>query len=293
MDILSDETFKKIHRLHIITQHLAQDLLVGMYKSAFKGRGIEFEEVREYVPGDDIRSIDWNVTARMQHPYIKNFREEREISVMLMVDISASSRFGTNQQLKNELMAELGALIAFSAIKSQDKVGLILFSERIEKYLLPKKGTRHVLRVIRELLVPRPAYTGSDLAGALTFLGKVQKRSCVTFLISDFLCPDFSKEFQLLARKHDLIAVRVYDRAEEKFPQIPLLNMQDLETGVQSLLDTTQAGLQKHFQQAVQTRKQAYEKMVAASGSSWLEIATGESPLKALQGFFKRREKKR
>lgn len=294
MNRLPQELFKRLREIQVITEHLAQDFLAGTYRSAFKGRGMEFEEVREYIPGDEIRHIDWNVTARMNQPYVKNFREEREMTVMLVVDISSSTYFGTKQELKKELIAELGALIAFSAIKNQDKVGLILFSDQVDEYLPPKKGTRHVLRVIRELLMPsQVAKKGSNIANALEFLGKVQNKSVITFLISDFLSEDFSKQYRLLAQKQDLIAIRVFDPAEENIFSIPLVHMQDLESGQTLVLDTTQAALKTHFREAVHARVNGYKNMAFAAGSSWLDMETGASPLKTLKAFFKRRSKKR
>ncbi len=229
--LISKDSFEHIRAIQIRATRNVNDLFGGIYRSVFKGRGLEFEDVREYEPGDEIRSIDWNVTARMQNAYVKNYREERELSVMLVVDVSASSHFGHASYLKSELITEIAALLAFSAIKNQDKVGLLLFSDQIELYLRPKKGSRHVLRIIRELLYFQPKQRGTDLQKALAFLGKVQRHQTVCFIISDFISGDFSHELQLTAKRHETIAIYVYDDYEIQFPNIGLIALQDLESG--------------------------------------------------------------
>lgn len=289
---LSKEVLRNIRQIQIKMDHLATDILAGMYRSAFKGRGMEFEEVREYQTGDEIRSIDWNVTARMNHPYIKIFREERELTVILMVDVSASLHFGTIKSLKSTLVAEIAAVLAFSGIKNQDKIGLILFSEQVEKYLPPKKGTRHVLRLIRDLMVHQAKNKGTNIASALAYLAKVQKKACVVFLFSDFVSPNFAPQATIIAKKHDLIAIHVSDPRESIIPPIGLLQVEDLETGEMTLVDTDnqefQAQLAKSFSQRVSNVK----KTIESAGGSWIDVTTAKPYLLALRKFFKQREAK-
>jgi uncharacterized protein (DUF58 family) len=292
MHITKEELFSSIRRIQILTTHLAEDILAGAYHSAFKGRGIEFEEVREYEPGDEIRSIDWNVTARMDRPYVKNFREERELTILLMIDVSYSSRFGSTKQLKNEFIAELGALLAFSAIKNNDKVGLLLFSEEVEKYIPPKKGLRHVLRLIREILYFQPKHKGTNIASALSFLGQVHRRKSVCFLLSDFLCGVFDHELSLMAKKHDLIGMNLIDPYEERFPSIGLVHLEDLETTEQLFVDTSFRPGKTQFEEGVEKRHDHLKNLFAKVGASLIEIRTDQSYLVALKKFFKIRGKK-
>ena len=287
--IESIELSKTIHKIQIETAHLATGLLAGAYRSAFKGKGIEFEEVREYQTGDEMRSIDWNVTAKMGHPYIKNFREERELTVLLIVDASSSTRFGSKNESKNKLIAEIGAMIAFSAIKNNDKVGLLLFSNEIKKYLTPKKGTRHVLHIIRELLVTPQPNQETDLRQALAFLGKVQSQRSICFVISDFMCPDFSHEFSLLAKRHDLIAISVIDPYEVAFPNINLAALTDLETGEHQLIDTGSPSRQKSFMEASEKRLNELKTLAAKNDAGFIDIRTGQPYVKPIEQFFKMR----
>jgi uncharacterized protein (DUF58 family) len=293
MAAIPKELFKKIRKIQFQTTHLANDILAGAYHSAFKGKGMEFEEVREYQPGDEIRSIDWNVSARMGHPYIKNFREERELTVMLVVDISASAHFGSIGQLKSDLIAEIGAVIAFSAIKNNDKVGLILFTEEVEKYLPPKKGTRHVLRVIRELLAFKPKKRGTNIQAALSFLGSVHRRSGICFLISDFICSDFSHELSLVVKKHDLVAIGIADPYEVAFPNMNLVSLQDLETEETRLIDTSSPRVQEHFRSLAQQHLEKCHYLMKSVGAGFIAIRTDQSYLPPIRKFFKLREKKR
>ncbi len=286
------DLFKTIRRIQISSVQLANDALAGAYRSAFRGKGMEFEDVREYQPGDEIRSIDWNVTARMNHPYIKNFREERELTVLLVVDVSASSRFGSRDHAKATLIAEIGAIFAFSAIKNNDKVGLILFSDIVEKYVPPGKGVQHVLRIIRELLAFQPKSKGTDLKGALSFLGKVQNRKGVCFLISDFLCPDFSHEAALIAQRHDLVAICLTDPYESKFPAVNLVALTDLETGKTALIDASIA-VQETFSQTAKQRMQQNRHLFKKIGADFINIRTDQPYLVELHKFFKIREKRR
>ena len=285
--------YKKIRRIQILSTQLATDVLAGAYRSAFKGLGMEFEEVREYQPGDDIRSIDWNVTARMSHPYIKKFREERELTVILVVDVSASLRFGSRDQLKSEVIAEIGAALAFSAIKNQDKVGLILFSDIIEKYVPPGKGVRHVLRIIRELLAFQPKQRGSNLKGALAFLGGVQRKAGICFVLSDFLCSDYAREAALIAQKHDLISICLTDPYEETFPKIPLVALTDLETQENRLIDTSSDQIQNQYSEKASLRIKKNKQLMHRLNSGFIEVRTDKSYMLALRKFFKLRERGR
>ncbi len=289
MTVNTLEAFKHIRRIQIKTTKEVNDVFAGAYHSVFKGKGLEFEDARAYQPGDDERNIDWNVTARMNYPFVKTFKEERELTVMLMVDISASARFSSTARLKSELIAEIGAILAFSAIKNNDRVGLLLFSNDVELYLAPKRGLRHVLRVIRELLFFHPKQRGTDMQKALSFLGKVQRRPAVCFLISDFLCGDFSHDASLIAKRHDLIAISVNDPLEKTFPPIGLVNIRDLETDKEMLVDVSYPPMQKEYQQRNIQRIKTQHEMLNKVGASLIAIQTDQDHLKALRHFFKRR----
>lgn len=287
------EAFQHIRRLQIKALHNVDDLFAGIYRSVFKGKGLEFEDVREYQPGDDIRSIDWNVTARSQHPFVKNFREERELTVMLVVDISASSRFSHTSRLKSEMIAELAALIAFSAIKNQDKVGLLLFSNEIELYLKPKKGVRHVLRVIRELLYFQPKHRGTDIRKALAFIGRLQRKRAICFLISDFFADDFSQQATLIAKRHDLIAFHVYDAFETLFAPHGLFTLRDLETDIETIVDTGDAAVRAHYEENSQAQQSSIKHLFERIGADHLLLSTESSTPEVLQRFFRLRGRKR
>lgn len=292
MQTLTD-AFQSIRRLQIKALRNVDDVFAGVYRSAFKGKGLEFEDVREYQIGDDIRRIDWNVTARSQHPFVKNFREERELTVMLVVDISASSQFSHLQRLKSEMIAELAALLAFAAIKNQDKVGLLLFTNQIELYLPPKKGVRHVLRVIRELLYFKPQHQGTNLPEALAFLGRVQRKRAICFLISDFLADDFSWQATLIAKRHELIAFHVYDTYEQQFTPEGLFTLRDLETQEEAVIDTSDGKAKKHFQDFAQSQHLALKTLFRGMGADYLSMHTGESSTAVLHRFFRLRGRKR
>ena len=284
------EILQHVRHIQIQTRRQVEDLFAGIYRSAFKGKGLEFEDVREYQPGDDIRRIDWNVTARLQAPYIKNFREERELTVLLLVDISASSRFGSTQQLKSEIIAQIGALLAFSAIRNQDNVGLILFSDEIELYLSPKKGVRRVLRVIRELLFFQPQHRGTSINRALSFLGSVQHKRAICFLISDFLTnEDFTHAFNLAAKRHELIAIQVYDRYETQFPYLGWVHLKDLETHQLHFINTSDPAVQQQFEERAAQRQKDLKHTIEKAGAAWISIRTDESYTKALHRFFRLR----
>lgn len=293
MPAISRDVFKNIRKIHIETTKAVNDVFSGAYRSAFKGRGMEFEEVREYEEGDEVRSIDWNVTARMNSPYIKVFKEERELTVMLVVDVSASSRFGSRDRLKSELIAEIGAVLALSAIKNDDKVGLILFSSIIEKYIPPKKGVRHVVRVIRDLLAFQPKALGTNIALALSFLGKVHRRRAACFLVSDFIASDYSKEAAFIAGKHDLISVCMTDPYETSFPPLNLVTFSDSETGSIQTIDTSDRGREDRFQVRTAQRLTDTKSLMKKIGAGFIHIPTDKPYATALSHFFKQRENRR
>ena len=283
---------KKVKHIEIKTRGLVNDLFGGEYHSIFKGKGMTFSEVREYQPGDDIRLIDWNVTARTTTPFVKNFEEERELTVYLMVDISASGEFGSGFQLKKELGTEIAAVLGFSAIKNNDKVGLILFSDGIEKFIFPKKGKGHVLRVIRELLYTTPTNTGTSLSNALDYLLKVAKRKSVVFIISDFLDSGFNSTLKIVSKKHDLIAIQLYDPAEYKLPDIGLGKVEDPETGEMFWIDTASDSAMKKLEHAIKTKQSKFSKNAKKIGFDLIPISTDEDFVDPLMSFFKKREKR-
>lgn len=287
------EILKKVRRIQIITSALVQDVFAGQYHSAFKGRGMEFEEVREYQPGDDVRTIDWNVTARTGRPFVKNYREERELTVVLLVDVSASQDFGTREQFKSELVAELGATLAFSAIQNNDKVALLLFTDRVERFVPPRKGTRHVLRVVRELLYHEPAGRGTDVAGALEYLNRVQRRRAVVFLISDFQAPAVYGPLRVARHRHDLIPVVVRDQREGELPAVRFVELYDPETGEQLLVDTSSAGVRRRFRELAERRGEALRSGFRRLRIDTLEVETGVPFVEPLMSFFRRRGARR
>ena len=290
--MLTSEQLKKVRKIQIRTSHLVNDLLAGQYQSVFKGRGMEFDEVREYQPGDDVRTIDWNVTARIGPPHVKRFVEERELTVMLLVDVSASTHFGTVKQLKSELAAEMAALFAFSAINNNDKVGLMMFSDQVELALRPKKGTRHVLRVIREMLSFTPQGHGTDIAAALEHLNRVTKRRCVTFVISDFLDTGARLALKIANRRHDMIAVVLDDPRDLALPDVGLIALQDAETGQQILLDTGDSRLRREFEQRAAAARRDRERMLRAVDVDAIVVRTDRPYTEALLRFFRMRERR-
>lgn len=290
---LTSDLLKKIRRIQFETTQLADDFLAGAYRSAFKGQGMEFEDEREYQAGDDIRNIDWHVTAHMNKPFVKSFREERDLTVTLVVDISASTRFGSKNQLKSDLIAEVAAVLAFSAIKNNDKVSLLLFSDTVEIYLPPKKGTRHVLRVVRELLAYKPRHRGTNPAAALSYLGKVQRKSSICFFISDFICPDFSVAISPIARRHDLISIAIIDPSEAAFPPMNLVTFSDAETGAAHVIDTSSSVVQQHLQRSLNDRLIGLNGLMRRIGADLLQLHTDQPYALALRKFFKIRSKRR
>lgn len=243
----TSDLLKRVRRIEIKTKALTNNVFAGEYHSAFKGRGMSFAEVREYQPGDDVRDIDWHVTARMNRPYVKVFEEERELTLMLLIDVSASQQFGTHDRTQRELTAEVAATLAFSAMKNNDKIGVIFFTDRIEKFIPPQKGRRHVLRIIRELLDFQPQGGGTNVAQALEYLVKVQRKHAIVFLLSDFLTQtDFSRQLLVVARRHDVVALRLYDRCMEQIPDVGLLKVKDAETGREMVIDTSSTAVRRH-----------------------------------------------
>lgn len=290
--MLPREIIKKIRHIEIRTKRLVNDLFSGEYHSTFRGQGMEFEEVRLYEPGDDIRLIDWNVTARTGFPHIKKFREERELSVVLLVDASSSGRFGTRERFKSETAAELCALLAFSAIKNNDKVGLIIFTDRIEKFVPPQKGRGHVLRLIREILYFEPEGVGTDVSGALEYFNKVIKRRSVVFLISDFLSEGFAQPLQIANRKHDVIAVKISDPRESEFTNVGMIELEDAETGEIVMVDTGSSAFRKEFSARAEEDRDNLKKEFGRISVDYINIRTNESYIGPLVQFFRMREKR-
>ena len=283
------EILKKVRRIEISTRGLVNEVFSGEYHSAFKGRGMNFAEVREYQYGDDIRSIDWNVTARSGSPFVKVFEEERELTVMLVVDVSASGDFGTRERMKGEVAVELCALLAFSAIKNNDKVGLIIFSDRVEKFVPPRKGRRHVLRVLRELLFHRPEGRGTDITTALEYLNHVQRKKAVTFLVSDFRDSGFEKALAVAGRRHDLVAVRVGDRREAELPPLGFLELEDPESGERVVVDTSSEEFRRAFSARSADERRTLERTLRRSKVDVIDVETGIPYTQALMRFFQER----
>ena len=290
--MLPKEVIKKIRRIEIRTKKLVNELFSGEYHSTFKGQGMEFEEVRQYEPGDDVRLIDWNVTARMGLPYIKKFREERELTVILLIDVSSSGKFGTRDSFKNDTAAELGALLAFSAIKNNDKVGLIIFTDRIEIFVPPKKGRAHVLRIIREILYFKPVGKGTNIAAALEYFNKVIRRKSVVFLVSDFLSEGFTKPLQIANKKHDIIAIKVSDTREITFENVGLIELEDAETGEVLIIDTGSKEFRKEFAAQSAEDVAGLKKGFRSINLDFINIRTDQSYISPLINFFKMREKR-
>jgi len=289
--MIPKEIIRKVRQIEIRTNRMVNDILAGEYHSVFKGQGMEFSEVREYTRGDDIRTIDWNVTARTGHLHVKRFVEERELTVMLLVDASGSGRFGSSGQMKNELGAELSALLAFAAIKNNDRVGLILFTDHIEKYIPPKKGRKHVLRLIRELLAFKPSGRGTNVGEALDYLNRVQKRKSVVFLISDLLSEDWERALKITNRKHDIVTLAVCDSRERQLPPIGLIFFEDAETGREIVVDTSDAEVRKRLAEHAQTQTNALQQTLKRLSVDHIFVTTGEDYLAPLVRLFERRAK--
>ena len=287
------EILKKVRKIEIKTRGLSNQIFSGEYHSAFKGRGMAFSEVREYQYGDDIRNIDWNVTARFNHPYIKIFDEERELTVMLLIDVSGSNEYGTKKQLKEDLMTEISALMAFSAIHNNDKVGVIFFSDLIEKFIPPQKGLKHILRIVRELIDFKPISQKTDISEALRFLTNAMKKKCTAFILSDFLDTGFENAMKIAGNKHDLVALHVYDDTEMQLPDIGLAQIYSKELGKSIWIDTSDKAFRNEYAKQARVRMTLLDSIFKKSGVDYTRIHTGQDYVKPLLNLFKSREKRR
>lgn len=291
--MLSEELRKQIRQIHISTSYLVNEAMAGEYASAFKGRGMEFEEVREYFPGDDVRSIDWNVTARMGHPFVKEYREERELTIFLMVDMSGSGRFGSDTKTKTDIMAELAAILAYLASRNNDKVGMMLFTTEVERFIPPKKGRGHVWRLIQEILTFQPQHRGTDLGMALEYAGHLLRKKTVLFLISDFQAQGFERPLVLASKRHDITALRVSDPREHELMDVGLLEIEDPETGDTLLVDTSSAATREYFRkQALHTRQQSQD-ILRRAGIPDVNVSTTGSSIAPLIRYFRSRDRHR
>lgn len=286
------ELLRQIRRIEIRTNRMVNDVLAGEYHSVFKGQGVEFEEVREYQHGDDIRTIDWNVTARMGAPFVKRYREERELTVMLMVDASSSSIFGTAEKMKGELAAELSAVLAFSAIKNNDRVGLILFTDKVETFIPPKKGKKHVLRLIRELLMFEPAGGSTSIKNALDYMGKILTRKSVVFLLSDFMSAGYDESLRIVNKKHDLITISITDPREVELPPIGFLELQDAETGEIIIIDTYDTSIRQRFSSTAQADIERLVKNFKRMQVDHIPVRTDHPYIDPLVRFFQQRARR-
>ena len=287
------ELLRKVRRIQIRTSHVVNDALAGQYHSAFRGRGMEFEEVRPYQIGDDVRTIDWNVSARHGEPFVKIFREERELTVMLLVDCSRSQQFGTQEAFKRELAAEIAATLAFSAITNNDKVGLILFTNTVERFVSPRKGQTHVLRVVREVLAFEPKGVGTDISVALDHLRRIAHRKCVLFLISDFQTSGYGKALKLARRRHDVIAIEVSDQREAELPNVGIVELFDNETGRRMLIDTASKATRREFARKAEAAREQRHKFFRSARIDSIRLTTGQSIVGPLTQFFHMREARR
>lgn len=290
--MLPSEVIKRIRRIEITTKKLVNDVFAGEYHSTFRGQGMEFEEVREYQPGDDVRLIDWNVTARTGVPFIKKFREERELSVMLLVDASSSGQFGTRSQLKEEMAAEICGLLAFSAIRNNDKVGMIIFTDEVEKFIAPRKGRGHVLRLIREILYFKPVGRSTNISKALEYLNRVVKRKSVVFLVSDFLSSGYSNDLIIANRKHDVVAIKISDEREAKMENFGLIDFEDAETGEIISIDTSDSLFRRQFGLQAEELSEELEKAFHRMAIDFVQLTTGRDYFVPLTTFFKKRERR-
>ena len=283
----TEELLKKVRRIEIKTRGLSNNMFAGQYHSAFKGRGMAFSEVREYQYGDDVRDIDWNVTARFHRPYVKVFEEERELTVMLLIDVSGSLKFGTRGQQKTEMATEIAATLAFSAIQNNDKIGVIFFSDKVERYIPPKKGRRHILYIIREMLDFKADSERTDVAVALEYLGRMQKRRCTAFVLSDFYDrKDFEKPLQVCRSKHDVVGIQVYDPLQKALPDVGLLRIHDAETGYEQYIDTSSKSLRRAHQRYWQEREAMLQQTFVRNNVDYVSVATDGDFVKALRQMF-------
>jgi uncharacterized protein (DUF58 family) len=287
--MLPKDILKKIRRIEIRTNNLVNDLFCGEYHSVFKGRGMEFSEVREYQPGDDVRTIDWNVTARMGHPYVKKYVEERELTVMLLVDASSSGEFGTVEQMKGEIGVEMCALLAFSAIKNNDRVGLIIFTDSVEKFVPPKKGRNHVLRVIRELLYFKPKNLNTDITCALDYMSRILNRKAVVFVISDFITSGYETALRIANKRHDIVPITITDPRELELPKIGMIELEDAETGEEILIDTFDPEVRKSFGRLNTKERKERDSLFKRMDIDPIDIMTDRSYVEPLMNFFRKR----
>lgn len=292
MDAL--ELFKQVRKIEIKTRGLSSNIFAGQYHSAFKGRGMAFSEVREYQVGDDVRDIDWNVTARFRRPFVKVFEEERELTVMLLIDVSGSLDFGTTERTKREMATEMAAILAFSAIQNNDKIGVIFFSDRIEKYIPPKKGRKHILYIIHEMLDFKPESKRTNVAAAIEYLTRVMKRRCIAFVVSDFYAENsFQKELQIANSKHDVVAIQVYDQRAKTLPNVGLMKVKDAETGHEMFIDTASAKLRRAHTEYWLEKMNTLKTTFAQSNVDWVSVATNEDYVKAMMLLFMQRGQNR
>lgn len=285
----TSEILKKVRQVEIKTRGLSQNIFAGQYHTAFKGRGMAFSEVREYQPGDDVRSIDWNVTARFNRPYIKIFEEERELTVMLLIDVSGSGVFGTEGNTKRQVITEIAATLAFSAIQNNDKIGVIFFSDKIEKFIAPQKGKKHILYIIRELLEFKPESSKTDVGCVLQYFTNVIKKRCTAFLISDFIAPEFEKALMIASKKHDLVALQVYDIKDTYLPDVGLLKVQDSESGRVMYVDTSNDSVRKLYSDKWQQRQSTIKRSFSKTGVDMVSVSTSEDYVRALIALFRMR----
>lgn len=283
------ELLKKVRKIEIKTRGLSNQIFAGEYHSAFKGKGMAFSEVREYMYGDPIKDIDWHVTARFNHPYVKVYEEERELTVMLVMDVSKSGEFGTQKQLKKYQAAEIAAVLSFSAILNNDKIGVIFFSDKIEKFIPPKKGRKHILRIIRELLDFEPESSKTDITEALRFLTNAMKKRCTAFVISDFMAPDYSEALKIAARKHDLVALHLYDNRETNLPDIGLIQVHDAETGAKTWIDTSSKTIRNNYNKWWLSKEAERKERFKKAGVDFVSISTDIDYVKPLMALFKKR----
>ena len=291
--MIPKELIHKIRRIQITTSRKVTDVFAGQYQSVFKGLGMEFDEVREYLPGDEIRSIDWNVTARMGHPYIKKFVEERELTIMILLDVSMSCRFGTAGRLKSELAAEICSVVAFSAIQNHDKVGMLTFTDRVEKFIPPRKGSRHVLRVVREALYNEPKGKGTDINNVLEHLNRVTTRRTISFLVSDFFAPDFKKSLSMTNKRHDVIAVTIIDPSEEDLPEAGIVKLHDAETNTPLEIDTSAREVRKAYNETAARNAIKRKQLFQSVNVDNINIRTDKTYVEPLIRFFQVREKRK
>ena len=283
---------KQVRKIELKTRGLTQNLFSGEYHSAFKGRGMAFSEVREYQYGDDIRNIDWNVTARFDHPYVKVFEEERELTMMLLIDVSRSDFFGSAEKTKKEVITEIAAILAFSAVNNNDKVGVLLFSDQVEQFIPPKKGRSHILRILRELLRFEPRNNRTSIRAALDYFNNTMHKRTIAFLLSDFIDKDFGKPLTVSAKRHDLVGLHFHDPREAQIPPIGLIQLQDAETGQRQWVDTEKTSVRKEYERWYQANYRYARDTLKKSGADWLSIATDKPYVNTLLNFFKQREKR-